>query len=530
MSEFDPFYRESCSEWSFRRWPVGVEFGVGVLVGEPLAPSDLVTYAERDSIDNVTLLTSPSATAERSQNKVPFLAKLSYAMGGTSDIFGHWLYNALANPVFVTFRGLSPTAVSSAVGAARMVDAFTDPLFGWLSDNARTKHGRRRPFILLGSLLAGLALPCLFLAPKSFSHEHVLWFMVISATLNAAFLSAGTMAHQSLGSELTPSYHERTSIMAWKASLQKLAGIITASGFWFATLPMFDDSATGKPDIARGATWLATICGAIMIASGFMNFFFVREPYYEKAKLQKKVPFFRTFAGTFRCKPYLVLLGVAFAYAIPTGFVGSLGYYATTYYVCPHDLHAAARITLYSGIAYALLGIAGVPVAVSFSRVFGKKWALTYTLMTGLLAFGSTWWMFTPTYPWLSVLCAGFNGFSATGLWVVLPSMCADVVDYDEIRSGKRLEGAFASSFAWVLKVGMSAAMFIVGPLLDYVTGFDPRLANQSPETIWWIRALFTAIPVVALVAALGLAQLFPLTEAKMATVRLELEARRGVV
>lgn len=475
-------------------------------------------------------MSSSSAPVESTKNRVPFFGKLSYAMGGTSDIFGHWLYNALANPVFVTFRGLSPTAVSSAVGAARMVDAFTDPLFGWLSDNARTRHGRRRPLVLLGSLLAGLALPCLFLAPRSFNHQQVLVYMVITATLNAVFLSAGNMPHQSLGAELTPSYHERTSIMAWKASAQKLSGIITASGFWFATLPMFYDAATGKADIERGATWLAAVCGAIMIAAGLMTFFFVREPYYQKAKNQRKVPFLRTFVGTFRCRPFLVLLGVAFAYAIPTGLVGSLGYYATTYYVCPDDLPAAARITLYSGIAYALVGIAGVPVAASVSGHFGKKVALTYTLVTGLLAFGSTWWMFTPAHPALSVLCAGFNGFSAAGLWVVLPSMCADVVDYDELRSGKRLEGAFASSFAWVLKVGMSAAMLVVGPLLDYVTGFDPKLAVQAAQTIWWIRALFTSIPVAALIVALGLAQLFPLTEATMSAVRRELETRRGAV
>jgi len=66
----------------------------------------------------------------------------------------------------------------------------------------------------------------------------VLWFMVISATLNAIFLSAANMPHQRLGAELTPSYHERTSIMAWKGSLQKLSGIVTAAGFWFATLPL----------------------------------------------------------------------------------------------------------------------------------------------------------------------------------------------------------------------------------------------------------------------------------------------------
>jgi GPH family glycoside/pentoside/hexuronide:cation symporter len=109
--------------------------------------------------------------------------------------------------------------------------------------------------------------------------------------------------------------------------------------------------------------------------------------------------------------------------------------------------------------------------------------------------------------------------------------MCADVIDYDEIRSGKRLEGAFASSFAWVLKVGMSAAIFVVGPLLDYVTGFDAKLLGaQTPETILWIRVLFAGIPVGALIAALILAQSFPLTEAKMATIRAELESRRGTV
>jgi len=76
----------------------------------------------------------------------------------------------------------------------------------------------------------------------------------------------------------------------------------------------------------------------------------------------------------------------------------------------------------------------------------------------------------------------------------------------------------------------MSAAIIVVGPLLDNVTGFDAKLMVQAPQTIWWIRALFAAIPVAALVVALGLSQLFPLTEAAMSTVRRELENRRGAV
>jgi GPH family glycoside/pentoside/hexuronide:cation symporter len=451
-------------------------------------------------------------------------------MGGTTDIFGYWLYNGIVNLVFVIFFGLSATAVSIAVGATRMVDAFTDPLFGWISDNTRTKWGRRRPFILFGSILAGLALPCLFMVPRSFNQNQIFWFMLISAALYAPIISAYNMPYQSLGSELTPSYHERTSIMSWKAYTQKLSGMVTGLGFAFATLPIFNDAATGKPDMARGATLFAAICGLVMILSGLMNFFNVHERYYEKAKNQPKIRFFQMFSETFRCKSYLVLLGVALVYAVPTGLVGSLGYYATTYYVCPGDLHKAGVISGWAGTSYAIMGVCGVPVAAAFSRKYGKNWALTYTLCAGLVAFGSSWWLYTPKYPWLCVLANGLNGFSATGLWVVLPSMCVDVIDYDEVHSGKRLEGAFNSTFAWVLKVGMSVSMFLVGPVLDNFTGFNSKLEFQSPETLQWIRILFVAIPVGALLGALLLLQLFTLTPQKMAAIRAELEARRGTV
>jgi GPH family glycoside/pentoside/hexuronide:cation symporter len=473
---------------------------------------------------------SQVAETTEKEEKLPFLTKFSYAMGGTTDIFGHWLYNGLVNPVFVTFYGMTPTAVSAAVGSTRLVDAFTDLFFGWLSDNTRSKWGRRRPYILVGSILAGLALPCLFMVPSGWNQSQIFWFMLISAALYAPIISAYNMPYQSLGSELTPSYHERTNVMSWKAYTQKLSGMVTGAGFSFATLAMFND-ATGKPDVARGATWFAAICGAVMILSGLMNFFYVRERYYQKARDQAKIQFFKVFSETFTCKPYLVLLGITLVYAIPTGLVGSFGYYATTYYVCPNDLHQAANINTWAGVSYALMGVAGVPVAAGFSRKYGKKWALMYTLCAGLFAFASSWWLYTPQHPWLAVFCNGLNGFSATGLWVVLPSMAADVVDFDELRSGKRLEGAFQASFTWVLKVGMSASMFIVGPILDNVTGFDSKLeGHQAPETLWWIRVLFAGIPVTALLLALVFLQFFPLTPAKMAEIRAQLEARRGQV
>lgn len=478
-----------------------------------------------------SMMAASKATPEPTQDKVSVPAKAAYALGGTTDIFGHWLYNSIANPVFNVFLGLSPTQVSIALGTTRFVDAFTDPLFGWLSDNTRSKWGRRRPFILIGSVLAGLLLPCLFMARPSWSNSQIFWFMLISASLYAPIISAYNMPYQSLGAELTPDYNERTNIMSWKAVIQKLSGAMLGGALWLATRPFFNDPATGKPDIARGAVWAAAIAGAIMIVAGICNFVFVRERYYEKAQAQQKVSFVSMFGDTFRCKPYLILLGTALVYAIPTGLVGTLGFYATTYYVFKGDVAAGATIGFWNNIGYAVFGIAGVPVAAALAKRLGKQKALSFTLGTGIVAFASSWWLYTPENPWLSVIANGLNGFSATGLWVVLPSMCADVVDFDETQSGKRQEGAYSSTFSWVLKVGMSVSMLLVGPLLDRVSGFDAKLGgDQAPETITWIRAMFAGIPVAALIVAFILVQLYPLTRERMQEIRAQLEARRGTV
>lgn len=474
--------------------------------------------------------TAAPTTRLEPDDRVPLRVKFSYALGGTTDIFGHWLYNSIANPVFTSYFGLSPTRVSIALSITRLVDAFTDPLFGWLSDNTRSRWGRRRPYILVGSILAGVALPCLFMVSKAWSHEQIFWFMVLSASAYAPIMSAYNMPYQSLGAELTPSYHERTRIMSWKAYTQKLSGMLTGAGFWFATRPWFNDPNTGQPDLARGAMWAGAICGSVMIVAGVMNFANVRERYYAKARTQKKIGFVAMFGETFRCRPYLILLGIALVYAVPTGLFGTLGYYVTTYYVFPGDLAKSAEVTMWSSAFYGVCGIAGVPLAAGISQRLGKKWALTFVLLIGLLAFGSTWWLYTPKNPWLSVLCNGMNGLSATGLWVLLPSMCIDVVDFDELHSHKRLEGAFQSTFAWVLKLGMSASMFVVGPILE-LTGFNAKLAGaQTPETLLWMRILFTSIPLAAIVAALLLLRGFPLSQEKMLSIRAELEARRGTV
>jgi len=475
------------------------------------------------------------APAAAIDDKVPLAAKAAYGFGGVNDIYGHWWYGNIAGNVFNMHLHLAPTLIAVVLMVARIVDAFTDTFFGWLSDNTRSRWGRRRPYIIGGSIAAGLALPCLFLASEQWDasapwqHNKLFWFMLVSAVLYAPIISAYTMPYASLGSELTPNYHERTAVMAWKAIVQKLSGVFMMSAWWFAQTFRVNP-ATGKPDVMTGIVVASAIAGGVMILAGFANFFFVRERYYVKAQTQTRTRFWDSLRQTLSSRPFLVLLGILAVYAVPTMMVTNLGGYTTAYYVFGGNQALMGEFQSYSAWAYFAFGACGVFVTSWISRTLGKRRALIFTLTTGIVAFGSSWWMYRPGHGWWVVFNTGLTGFAATGFWVVLPSMGVDVVDHDEQRTHKRREGAFSSMFSWTSKMGMSLAVGVSFVLLDLVGFHAEREGNQTPEAIWWIRFLFAAIPVAAMVIALILLAFYPLSQARMEAIRGELEARRGAV
>jgi glycoside/pentoside/hexuronide:cation symporter, GPH family len=457
------------------------------------------------------------------------LEKAAYAFGGTIDIFGHWLYFGLMQPVFVGFLHLSPSLFGLAQGAARLTDAFTDSYFGWRSDNARTRWGRRRPFVLVGGLLAGAALPCLFAASRSWSTSTLFWFVLLTACGYAPILSCYNMPYQSLGAELTPDTDERTSVMSWRGVVQTLAGVANAWAWWFAARPWFAGG-DGAPDLARGAMWASAIVGALMILAALATALSVGERYYPLARRQERLGFAAMTRQAFGCRPFRILLLALVLFAVPTSMVGALSWYVLYYHVLAGSPATAALYSGLAGTCYSLLGAACIPFAVWLSRRIGKRRALQYALVGGSIALASSFVLYTPTAPMLSVLCHGLFGIVSSGFfWVLLPSMLADVIDFDEIESGKRREGAYASILSYVLKFGSTFVLLITGPLIE-LAGFDAHRAVQRPATMLGLRILFAGVPALAaLLAALALRR-YPLDHDAMRTIRARLEARRGAV
>lgn len=457
------------------------------------------------------------------------LEKAAYAFGGTIDIFGHWLYFGLMQPVFVGFLHLSPSLFGLAQGAARLTDAFTDSYFGWRSDNARTRWGRRRPFVLVGGVLAGAALPCMFAASRSWNATTLFWFVLLTACGYAPILSCYNMPYQSLGAELTPDTDERTAVMSWRGIVQTLAGVANAWAWWFAARSWFSDG-DGGPNLARGAMWAGAIAGVLMILAAIATVIFVRERYYPLARRQERIGFSAMTRQAFACQPFRILLLALVLFAVPTSMVGALSWYVLYYHVLAGSPATAALYGGLGGTCYSILGAASIPFAVWLSRRIGKRSALQYALYGGSVALASSFLLYTPGAPILSAVCHGLFGIVSSGFfWVLLPSMLADVIDFDEIESGTRREGAYASILSYVLKFGSTFVFLVTGPLIELV-GFDAHKVVQSPSTLLGLRILFAGVPAVAALAAALALRRYPLSHDVMSTIRVRLEARRGAV
>ena len=494
-----------------------------------LAESDGATaplMPRRPAVASAPAVAPVTAEADR----VPAAQKIGFGLGSFLDMWGHWLYQSLVFHVFNVFLGVAPGLISTALGAKIFADAVSDALFGWLSDNARTRWGRRRPFILVGGVLAGIGLPLMFAVGRGWSDAEYFLFMLVSTCLYAPVMSCFNLPWSSLGAEMTPDYHERTRVMSWKNAIQKLPELAMFVAAQFTTLAFFHD-AGGKPDILLGAQVYTSILGGIMVVVSVAIFSLTRERYYDKvvAQTRQRVPFKDTLYRTLKNKPFRQMLGTMLTYNMATAMVGLLGYYATVYYVCGGNVVEATKWNSLMGVAGLVSGLAGIAFAGRVARAYGKRNALMTVLVLGIVAFIGDWFFYNPQLPWLQLFASGGVAFIGAGFWTIYGSAMADVIDHDELDSGQRREGSFAACGSWISKVGLALGNMTSGWVLMF-TGFDAKLPAQSDEAIFLIRVFLSGIPIVGLLIALFIVSRYFLTEQRVHEIRAALEARRGTV
>jgi len=238
--------------------------------------------------------------------------------------------------------------------------------------------------------------------------------------------------------------------------------------------------------------------------------------------------FLSGFVTTLKFKPFLKLCAATFLVFNGFMLIASFQFYVIIYYVFSGDTVAGAEYAGYSGTLGAIATFCVIIFVTWLGTKVGKRRAFYVSTGISMVGYALKWVCYNPDIPWLLLLPAPLMAFGLGGLFTLMPSMIADVVDMDELQTNERREGMYGSIFWWVVKLGMAAALAAGGFLLN-ATGFDVALeGNQTERTIFLMRLFDAFVPCIASGIAIWAIASFSITEEKAHEVRLKLEQRRG--
>ncbi|MCU0587961.1 MAG: MFS transporter [Syntrophobacteraceae bacterium] len=448
-------------------------------------------------------------------DRVPLLKKLAYAAPAfTLAIVGIPVYVYI--PKFYTdVVGVSLSTVGTLIFSVRVFDAFSDPALGYVSDRCRTRWGRRRPFIAVGSAALALSILFLFNPPASSGSMGAAWFGSWIFLL-FLFWTIVQIPYEALGPEITSSFDERTALFGIRDGALILGTLVAASSpAVVAGLAGLEGGAAGE---RAKFFWISVAYAPLLALSCLWCVLAIGEPPSRDGDGEGSRPW-GSFREVLQNRPFVILL---LSYTV-SAFGSNLPATLILYYV--QYVLESSRADLFL-LLYFATGILFLPAWVLVSRRWGKKEAWLASMIVNTGAFVAVFFLGPGDEALYGVLvCLSGMGFGAT---LALPSaMQADVIDYDELISGHRREGLYVGFWSVSKKLaaalGVGVALWLLGS-----SGYAPN-TSQTEEVRWMLRVLYALIPSLCNMLAFFMACRYPIDRSTHeAILRKVREARRG--
>ncbi len=466
------------------------------------------------------------------KDKVPFGSKMAF---GAGHLVLNLLPGSLAIFMFflLTAFGMDPFLAGLLGGLPRIFDAITDPIMGFISDNTKSRWGRRRPYIFVGAILSGVLFAVLWQLDPENTQMFNFWYFLI---LSMVFLLGNTMFATpliGLGYEMTSDYNERTRLMAFSQIIAQIAWMIVP---WFWVL-------IANPDIfetqAIGVQQLSVIVGVICIVLGILPAFFCKGIDSSHMENRKKITFktmfsnvkdlFQGIVQVSKNKPFMKLCSATFLVFNGFQMVASFSFFIIVFYMFNGDFGLAGTWPAwFSTVSAFVTAFLVIPIISAMASKLGKRKAFIISTALSIVGYGLKWWGFDPENPWLIFMPIPFIAFGIGGLFTLMMSMTADVCDLDELENGMpRKEGTFGAIYWWMVKLGQALAL-VLGGLVLKVVGFNQNESIQAVETIINLRLADIIIPAITAGLAIWVMWKYDLTEERAHEIKELLVERRG--
>lgn len=466
-----------------------------------------------------------------SATRVPMGQKIAFGIG------------MLANQMFPAALGIFMVVLVQDLGfpgwmwgviylLPRLFDFVTDPVMGYISDNTKSRWGRRRLYVILGGVILCISFISMWQLYKDAGVDYNFVYFMIWSFIFYLGITIYSVPYVAMGYEMSDDFHERTSIMATAQWIGQWAWVI-APWFWVI---MYDPEWFESAEIATRtlAIWVGAFSAICAIIPGiFIKSKSTLNEDYSPLKLKyigasiKEIG--SGFTSAFKMKPFRKLCVATFLVYNAFMTIASFSFFIIVYHLFDGDAGAA-------GIWPTLFGCLGalgttfmvIPIVTRMSKKMGKKKAFIVSQAISIIGYIMLWFLFIPGKPYLFIFALPFFSFGIGSLFVLMMSMTADVIDLDELNSGLRREGTFGAIYWFVVKFGFAIAGGLSGVILTMV-GFDSGATVQPEGAIDGLRLSFSGIPIIGTLIAIWVMRDYDVTEERAGEIREALEKKKAL-
>jgi GPH family glycoside/pentoside/hexuronide:cation symporter len=367
--------------------------------------------------------------------------------------------------------GLSGSMAGALLAISIAVDAVMDPLLGYLSDNTHSRWGRRHPFMLVSALPVALGIGLFFSVPAQLSGRATFGYVLAALLIVRIAMSGFTLPYGALGAEISTSYTERSTIVAYRTAFNNL-GICAAIilGYWVFL--------RGHAIYLRGSyAPLGWSLGAVAAAGALVSAL-------TTGRLRERIPpiagshgaslsrFAAELIDVFKNRSFLVLFVCILLFWAAQGVIAVLGLHASKYFwkLPPEVIGALPFVTLAGGIS-------GIPIAGLILQKLEKRlvsiWGLVIMCVIQTIGPPLRLMGLLPDHGMpLWLVLSGFllvSGWCATAVGISFISMLADAADEHELLFGSRREGLYFAGLTFSAKAAIGIGSMIAGIALDAI-------------------------------------------------------------
>jgi GPH family glycoside/pentoside/hexuronide:cation symporter len=414
----------------------------------------------------------------------------------------------------------------------RVFDSLTDPIMGFISDNTKSRWGRRRQYVFIGAIIMGLSFIIMWQLYRENGLEFNFIYFLLWSFVFYLGLTIFSVPYVAMGYEMSTDFHERTQIMAIAQWIGQWAWVI-APWFWVV---MYDPRwfPTAESAARSLAVWVGIGCMLLAIVPAlFISSKSTLHKNYQPLNVRtigdSINSILKGFKEAFKYKPFRKLCIATFLVYNAFNTIAGFSFFIIVYHLFNGSTeNAGIWPTLFGSVGALATTFLVIPIVTRMSKKLGKRRAFLFSQSISILGYIMLWFLFDPEKPYMFLFALPFFSFGIGSLFTLMMSMTADVIDLDELETGKRREGLFGAIYWWMVKFGFAIAGLGTGGIMTLVN-FNPDLAVQPDGAIDGLRMFFSGLPIAGTLIAIFVMRNYSVSEKRSSEIRKAIEEKAQI-